>query len=80
MNETAQGNDISLKEKKNTILEHFELLLAEKGEYTATREIRKHIAWYVKGLKNATVIREEINKVETKEAFVKILSEYFNSL
>ncbi len=80
LNETAQGNDISLKEKKNTILEHFELLLAEKGEYTATREIRKHIAWYVKGLKNATVIREEINKVETKEAFVKILSEYFNSL
>lgn len=80
LNEIAQGNDISLKEKKNTILEHFELLLAEKGEYTATREIRKHIAWYVKGLKNATVIREEINKVETKEAFVKILSEYFNSL
>lgn len=80
LNETAEGNDISLKEKKKTILEHFDLLLTEKGEYTATREIRKHIAWYVKGLKNATVIREAINKVETKEAFVKILSEYFNSL
>lgn len=80
LDETRQGNDISLKEKKKTILEHFELLLAEKGEYTATREIRKHIAWYVKGLKNATVMREAINKVETKEEFEKIVSEYFENL
>lgn len=80
LDETRQDNDISLKEKKKTILEHFELLLAEKGEYTATREIRKHIAWYVKGLKNATVMREAINKVETKEEFEKIVSEYFKNL
>ena len=71
---------ISNEEKMNVIKEHFELLLEEKGEYTATREIRKHIAWYVKGLKNATVIRDEINKVEKKEDFEKVLKEYFLSL
>ena len=72
--------DISLDEKYNVILEHFNLLLEEKGEYTATREIRKHIAWYVKGLKSASEIRNEINKVESKEEFFDILKTYFDSL
>lgn len=69
--------EISAREKFQVIKEHFELLLEEKGEYTATREIRKHIAWYVKGMKNATVMREAMNKVESREEFEKILKEYF---
>lgn len=69
--------EISAIEKYNVILEHFDLLLKEKGEYTATREIRKHIAWYVKGMPNATVIRDKINSVETEEDFKNILKEYF---
>ena len=48
----------------------------EKGEYTATREIRKHIAWYVKGMPNATVIRDKINSVETEEDFKKAVDLY----
>ena len=70
--------EISNSEKYKVILEHFNLLLKEKGEYTATREIRKHIAWYIKGLKNASIMRDKINKLETKEEFKTILSEYFN--
>lgn len=69
---------ISNSEKFDVMKEHFELLLQEKGEYTATREMRKHIAWYVKGMKNATQLREKINELETKEQFYKILSTYFN--
>ena len=72
--------EVSKEEKYNVILEHFNLLLEEKGEYTATREIRKHIAWYVKGLKNASEIRNEINKVETADDFMNILKTYFDSL
>ena len=68
------------KEKYCVIMEHFKMLLQEKGEYTAVREIRKHIAWYVKGLKNASVIRDEINKVESKENFERIVKEYFNNI
>ena len=71
---------ISNQEKYSVILEHFNLLLEEKGEYTATREIRKHMAWYIKGLKNATIMRDAVNKVETKEEFEKILKEYFKNL
>lgn len=71
-------SEISPEEKYKVILEHFDLLLKEKGEYTATREIRKHIAWYVKGMPNATVIRDKINSVETEEDFKNILKQYFN--
>lgn len=69
-----------LEERYNVILEHFYLLLEQKGEYTATREIRKHIAWYVKGLKHASNIRDSINRVESKEEFTKILKEYFENI
>ena len=68
---------ISDKEKYETILEHFELLLEDKGEYTATREIRKHLSWYVKSMPNCSYIKEQINKIETKEDFRKIIAEYF---
>lgn len=70
-------SQISLSEKRDVILEHFDLLLKEKGEYTATREIRKHISWYVKGMENATAIRNKINSVESEEEFREILKEYF---
>jgi tRNA-dihydrouridine synthase B len=70
--------EISNEEKYKVILEHFDLLLKDKGEYTATREIRKHISWYVKGLPNATVIRDKINSVETEADFKEILKSYFN--
>jgi tRNA-dihydrouridine synthase B len=68
---------ISNEEKYKVILEHFDLLLKCKGEYTATREIRKHIAWYVKGMENASEFRNMINTVETKEAFYESLKSFF---
>jgi tRNA-dihydrouridine synthase B len=72
--------EITSEEKQKVIEEHFNLLLQEKGEYVATREIRKHIAWYVKGLKNASVLRDAINQTETAEQFFKMTREYFASL
>ena len=72
--------EISNNEKYNVILEHYNLLEQEKGEYTATREIRKHIAWYIKGLPNASVMRDEINRVESSESFKEILFTYFKNI
>lgn len=72
--------EVSVLEKQKVIQEHFDLLLQEKGEYTAVREIRKHVAWYVKGLKHASLVRNRVNQAETKEEFEQILFEYFNAL
>ena len=60
------------QEKIEVLKEHFELLLEEKGEYTATREIRKFIAWYVKGMPNSKKIKEKMNMIDSKQAFYDI--------
>lgn len=73
------AKDISKEEKYKVILEHYDLLEQEKGEYTATREIRKHIAWYIKGLPNASVMRDRINSVNSTLEFREILKEYFKN-
>ncbi len=72
--------DVSPNDKKEVMKEHFKLLLEQKGEYTATREIRKHIAWYSKGLKDSSCLREKTNQVETANDFYRIVDEYFSNI
>lgn len=52
--------------------EHFELLLENKGEYTATREIRKFVTYYLKGMPNAREYKDKINFIDSKESFYEI--------
>ena len=66
-------------EKLEIIKEHINLAVEQKGEI-AIKELRKHIAWYVKGLKNSSEFRNNINKIETKEELEKALEEYFKIL
>ena len=53
------------------------MLIQEKGEYTAVREMRKHVAWYVKGMRNATIIRNQINTYESFADCEKFLKNIF---
>ena len=62
----------------DVIIKHINLEVEEKGEYTAVREMRKHIAWYTKGMQNSSNIRNEINTKTSKDELVKALTEYFN--
>lgn len=54
----------TFEEIKNTILRHLDMLVSFKGEYTAVREMRKHISWYIKGMPNSAVIRNEVNRID----------------
>lgn len=66
----------NVEEKMNTALKHLKLAVKEHGEYVAVREMRKHIAWYLKGLRNSARIRDEVNKIESYEGVVKKLNDY----
>lgn len=66
--------EISDKDKIDVLKEHFELLLKYKGEYTATREIRKFVSWYVKGMPNASKVKGKINQIDSKENFYNIIN------
>ena len=58
----------SVEEKKRMVLEHAALQLQYKGEYTAVREMRKHLAWYTAGMPPSARVRQMINSMETMEA------------
>ena len=54
-------------QKRETILRHAKLQMETKGEYTAVREMRKHLAWYTAGLPHSARFRQTINTMETME-------------
>lgn len=73
-------NEITNKKKLEIIKKHLNLAVREKGEYIAIREMRKHICWYIKNLKESSKIREKINKIEDVNELITCLEEYFNTL
>lgn len=73
-------SDQTPKEKMQTCLKHFNYLLEIKPEKVATLEMRTHAAWYLKGLFNATYVKEKLYKLKTKEEFIKTINDYINTL
>lgn len=75
------GNEVknpTNEEKLDIIKKHFELEIQDKGEYVGIREMRKHISWYLKNLKDSSKIREKINVLETKQEVLDCLEGYFS--
>ncbi len=69
----------SNEEKLEIMKKHINLAVEEKGEI-AVKELRKHIAWYTKNLKNSSEFRSKINTIETKEELLEMLEAYFKTL
>ena len=68
---------IENEEILNTILEHINLEVEEKSENIGIKEMRKHICYYLKNMKNASELRNKINHLETKKEVEETLKEYF---
>ena len=64
---------ISEKEKIEAIKKHTQKILKYKGEERGCKEARKHIAWYLKGTKNAAKMREKVFSVSTKKEIEELL-------
>ncbi|MFC4182021.1 tRNA dihydrouridine synthase DusB [Saccharococcus thermophilus] len=61
------------REKVDVCLLHLDRLIALKGEHIAVKEMRKHAAWYLKGVRGAAKIRNAINECETREQLETLL-------
>jgi nifR3 family TIM-barrel protein len=61
-------------EIRSTMLRHARLQIEYKGSYIGIREMRKHVAWYTKGVHGAARLREQINKVESYEELENLLA------
>lgn len=62
------------------LVEQYKLSLEFKREDLVLAQMRKHVGWYIKGLENSTKIREEVNKLKSKEEIFDLLEKYKESL
>ena len=68
--------DPDMDVRREIILHHAQLLCEEKGEYVGMKEMRKHVAWYYKGLPHAAKMRDKINIISTLEELNALLYLY----
>ncbi|AHV95014.1 tRNA dihydrouridine synthase DusB [Paenibacillus sabinae] len=68
--------DPSPKEKIDVAILHMDRLVALKGEAVAVREMRKHLAWYLKGLKGAARVKDVIMEETKRDEMVRILNDF----
>ena len=54
----------TVQERVETALRHYDMLLQWKPERVAVNEMRKHVGWYVSGMRGAAQLRASINLVE----------------
>lgn len=79
-NQKSMIQEISNQERLQLILEHIELQVQELGENTGIKEMRKFMTYYLKGLKQASTVRQQVNEIETKTELIHCLTEYFKNL
>ena len=75
----SKGNIITYPSHKEIIdmcIRHIDLSIYYHGEEKAIREMRKHIIWYIKGIKNCTEVKNAINTTNTRDKMVLILNNY----
>lgn len=70
------GPEPNAREKMNICLLHAERLIALKGPRVGVLEMRKHAAYYLKGLKGSTHTKNLVNAVETEEELRSVLMNY----
>ncbi|MDK2804757.1 MAG: tRNA-dihydrouridine synthase [Peptostreptococcaceae bacterium] len=72
--------EICPKLKIDTAISHYKLALKYKTQHKAVTEMRKHLGWYLKGLKNSARIKDHINKMYEPSDVINALTEYAQSL
>lgn len=58
------------------LIEQYKLELKYKKEKLVVTQMRKHLSWYIKGLKNSSKIRDLVNKLNTIEEVMDALEKY----
>lgn len=79
-NYLENGENVPLQtpeEKLADIEEHMRLLVADKGEKIAAAECRKHLSWYIKGVRGAAALRDEINRTEDVKKTIELMRKAF---
>ena len=64
----------TMEEVGEMILRHTRMQVELKGEYTALREMRKHVAWYTAGFPHSARLRARTNEISTMQELEELIS------
>lgn len=68
------------KERIEVAIRHLHLLVEDKGEVTGVKEMRKHAAWYIKGLPDAAQVRDDVNLQTTLTGMEAVLLSFLGRI
>jgi tRNA-dihydrouridine synthase B len=68
------------RERLEAGVRHLGMLVRTSGEDVAAREMRKHVAWYIKGLPHSARVREQVNRTRSAAEMVDLLRRYLEDL
>ena len=79
-----EGKDIperpELSARVDTAVKQFQLAYEDKGEHIACLEARKHFAWYLRGVRNASFYKREITSLTTMEDIYRVAKDVVRDL
>ena len=68
------------QEKIRIAILHLDRLVSLKGEQVAVKEMRKHMAWYLKGLKGSAKVKDIVMESTRRDEMVETLQQFVDSL
>lgn len=68
------------KEKMEIAILHMDRLIGLRGEEVAVREMRKHAAWYLKGLRDSAKLKDLVNRATTRDEMADYLLTFAQEL
>ncbi len=74
--QNSKINKPDFDEVYTMIARHLDMLVELKGEWTAIREMRSHIAWYTEGFPYSAGLRRDINVCQSREEILEYLAGY----
>ncbi len=72
--EGREVREVSQEDRVDLALNHINYLKEDREDREFCYEIRKHLCWYIKGMKHASRIKDEINKTDNYDRLYEIMS------
>jgi tRNA-dihydrouridine synthase len=66
-------------DRYHTLREHYQMFLDCYGPRRTVGHMRKHLAWYSRGMTGATGFRDRVNKLTTPEGIVDAIDHFFGT-
>lgn len=76
--ELLEGREVTyvtLARRMETARRHLELFIAQAGEAVAVREMKKHLGWYIHGVKGAAALRRRVHRSGSLGELLEVMDE-----